>query len=93
DESYSRGPIVISSRVDSFNAIRTMLRFLGQASFQPTSRADEYENFLEDKIVDTLIAIKKRGSLIDSLYEGDLGTRDEGANPGRAGRGTVSVIE
>jgi len=92
DESYSRGPIVIGSRIDSFNAIRTTLRFLGHASFQPTSKADEYEHFLEDKIVETLIAIKKRGSFVDALYEGYLGTKDEGANPGRAGRGTVTVI-
>jgi len=71
---------------------RTTLRFLGHASFQPTSKADEYEHFLEDKIVETLIAINKRGSFVDALYEGYLGTKDEGANPGRAGRGTVTVV-
>lgn len=92
DESYSRGPIVISSRIDSFNAIRTTLRFMGNAGFEPTPKAESFEHFLEDKIVETLISLKKRGSFINALYEGYLGTRDEGANPGRAGRNTVTVI-
>ena len=90
DESYGRGPIVIASRIDSFNAIRTMLRFLGESKFAPTQRALEYEHFLEDKILDTLLALRDRGSFVKALYEGDLGTNEEGAYPGRAGRNTVT---
>jgi methylmalonyl-CoA mutase cobalamin-binding subunit len=92
DESYSRGPIVIGSRIDSFNAIRTTLRFMGHAGFDPTPKAESFEHFLEDKIVETLITVKKRGSFVNALYEGLLGARDEGANPGRAGRETVTLI-
>ncbi|HPB30100.1 MAG TPA: cobalamin B12-binding domain-containing protein [Candidatus Sumerlaeota bacterium] len=92
DESYSRGPITIASRIDSFYAIRTALRFLGSATFEPTGKAKEYENFLEDRIVDTLLALKKRGSFVEAMYEGYLGTKDEGAYPGRAGRGTVTTV-
>ncbi|MBN1900191.1 cobalamin B12-binding domain-containing protein [Candidatus Sumerlaeota bacterium] len=93
DESYSHGPIVIGSRIDSFNAIRSMLRFMGHGGFEPTPKAESYEHFLEDKIVETLITVKKRGSFVNALYEGLLGARDEGANPGRAGRDTVTIKE
>ncbi len=90
DESYGRGPIVIASRIDSFNSVRTMLRFLGHSTFQPTAQVESYAHFLEDKIVETLIAVKRRGGFVDALYEGLLGTKEEGAYPGRAGRGTVT---
>ena len=91
DESYGRGPIVMASRIDSFNAIRTMMRFLGNGGFAPTPRVNDYEHFLEDKIVETLINLKKRGCFSKALYEGYLGTNEEGAYPGRAGRGTVTI--
>jgi len=92
DESYSRGPIVIASRIDSYNAIRTMLRFMGNGGFEATPRAEEYEHILEEKILDTLLALRKRGSFASALYEGYLGTRDEGAYPGRAGKNTVKLV-
>lgn len=90
DESYGRGPITIPSRIDSFNAIRTMMRFMGNGGFKPTPLAIEYEQVLEDKILETLLALKKRGSFVDALYEGYLGLPEEGAHPGRAGRDSVS---
>ncbi|HNT33616.1 MAG TPA: cobalamin-dependent protein, partial [bacterium] len=36
DESYSRGPITIASRVDTFNALRAMFRFFGSTKITPT---------------------------------------------------------
>jgi methylmalonyl-CoA mutase cobalamin-binding subunit len=90
DESYSRGPITIAARIDSFNALRTMFRFLGDATFAPTPKCREYADKLQDDIIAVLKGVKERGSMVDALYEGHFGTREEGANPGRAGRHTVT---
>ncbi len=90
DESYSRGPITIAARIDTFNALRTMFRFLGDATFAPTPKCQEYADRLQEGIIAVLKGVKESGSMVDALYEGHFGTREEGANPGRAGRHTVA---
>jgi len=90
DESYSRGPITIAARIDTFNALRTMFRFLGDATFAPTPKCQEYADKLQEDIIAVLKGVKEKGSMVDALYEGHFGTREEGANPGRAGRHTVA---
>ena len=90
DEAYSRGAITIASRIDTFNSLRTIFRFLGDAKIVPSPKSKEYTEQLIDGIIKVLTTVKKRGSFVDSLYEGDFGTREEGGNPGRAGRGTVT---
>lgn len=89
DEAYSRGPISLASRVDTLRAVQESFRFLGKAEIRPTSKAKEYEKEVTEGIEITLEKIAKRGSFVNALYEGLLGSPQDGAYPGRAGRNTV----
>jgi hypothetical protein len=89
DEAYSRGPISIASRIDTLRATQEAFRFLGKAEIKPTSKAKEYEKEITSGIEKTLENIARRGSFVDALYEGLLGSPQDGAYPGRAGKGTV----
>lgn len=89
DEAYSRGPITLASRIDTLQGVGETFRFMGGAAFTPTRAAEEYAGVLEERIYEVLHEVARRGSLVDSLYEGLLGNQEDGANPGRAGRGTV----
>ncbi|MFN3282701.1 MAG: B12-binding domain-containing protein [Pseudothermotoga sp.] len=89
DEAYARGAITTSARIDSLRAIADAYRFFGDAKIEPTKRAFEYAKMIKDCIFETLKKVAERGDFVASLYEGLFGTKEEGANPGRAGRGTV----
>ncbi len=89
DEAYARGAITTSARIDSLRAIADAFRFFGKTKIEPTKQAFEYAQMIKDGIYDTLRKVAERGDFVASLYEGLFGTREEGANPGRAGRGTV----
>lgn len=89
DEAYARGAITTSARIDSLRAIADAYRFFGDAKIEPTKRAFEYAKMIKDGIFETLKKVAERGDFVASLYEGLFGTKEEGANPGRAGRGTV----
>ena len=91
DESYGRGPIVIASRIDTFNSLRTVFRFFGDVKISPTTKQKEYSNWLQSEIINVLRKVRSRGDFGQSIYEGDFGTREEGGNPGRAGRNTVTL--
>jgi methylmalonyl-CoA mutase cobalamin-binding subunit len=92
DEAYSRGPIVIASRIDTFQSVRTALRFLGSAKMYPTSQSEKYSEFLQEEMLNVLRRVRDRGSFVRGLYEGLFGTREEGGNPGQAGRNTVKKV-
>jgi len=89
DEAYSRGPISISSRIDTLRAIQEVFRFLGKAEIKPTAKAKEYEQEIKQGIETTLEKVARRGSFVNSLYEGLLGGPQDGAYPGLAGRDTI----
>lgn len=91
DESYGRGPIVVASRIDSFNSLRTTFRFFGDVKISPTSKQKEYSNWLQSEIIKVLRKVQSRGDFVKSIYEGDFGSQDEGGNPGRNGKNTVRV--
>lgn len=91
DESYSRGPITLASRVDTFNSIRTMFRFLGSATIQPTPQCDQFASEISDELLTVLRQVRDRGDFVQSLYAGDFGTPEEGGHPGLSGRGTVKI--
>ena len=93
DESYSRGPIVISSRIDTINSIRTTFRFFGDATISPTPKALEYQEQTVDGILQVLKSAVDQGGFVKGLYEGCFGTVDVGAKPGRAGRNTVRALK
>jgi hypothetical protein len=89
DEAYSRGSISLSSRVDTLRAVQEVFRFLGKAEIKPTRKVKEYEKEITQGIEKTLEQVAKRGSFVNSLYEGLLGSPEDGAYPGRAGKETV----
>jgi len=92
DEAYSGGPISVPSKIDTLRGVQEGLRFFGQAKIAPTAEAEKWADELTSKIRATLQAVADRGDFVQSLYEGLLGNREEGAYPGRAGRGTVTQI-
>ncbi|HZW04218.1 MAG TPA: hypothetical protein VFF68_09845, partial [Anaerolineaceae bacterium] len=89
DEAYSKGPISAQARVDSLRAVREMLRFMGATTYQRTPRSLELEDQLHAGIVATLEQIEQRGDFVAAIYEGLLGSREDGLYPGRIGRGTI----
>jgi len=91
DEAYAGGSITAAARVDTLKAVAGALRFFGAAGITPTPKAELMAQELRDGILATLKAVSKRAGFVAALYEGLLGNQDEGAYPGRAGRGTVSL--
>jgi len=91
DEAYSKGPISAPARVDSLRATRELLRFFGTAEIQPTPRADALQAELHTGITATLTAIARRGDFVAAIYEGLLGSQEDGLYPGRTGKGTVRI--
>jgi hypothetical protein len=93
DEAYSGGPIAAASRVDTLRAVKENFRFFGQAKIQPTERAQQWAEEMVAQIEEVLSNVVKIGDFVEAMYQGTLGTRDEGAYPGRAGRDTVTGVK
>jgi hypothetical protein len=92
DEAYSGGPISAAARVDTLRATQSAFRFFGHAKIIPTENSEVWASQIVEGIERTLESVVKNGSFVDALYKGLLGSREEGAYPGRAGRGTVKNI-
>ncbi|KXG75297.1 D-lysine 5,6-aminomutase beta subunit [Fervidicola ferrireducens] len=92
DEAYSGGPISAAARVDTLRATQSAFRFFGHAKIIPTENSEIWASQIVEGIERTLESVVKNGSFVDALYKGLLGSREEGAYPGRAGRGTVKNI-
>ena len=91
DEAYSRGPISLSSRIDTLRAVQETFRFLGKSHIKPTVKVKEYEEDIIKGIEKTLENVARRGSFVNALYEGLLGSPQDGAYPGRAGKDTIII--
>jgi len=89
DEAYSRGPICITSRIDSIRAISDAFRFVGDAKFATTSQADYFTEDLINKITETLREVDSKDNLTTAIYDGLLGNKEDGAYPGKFGFGTT----
>jgi methylmalonyl-CoA mutase cobalamin-binding subunit len=89
DEAYSRGPICIASRVDALQGVREASRFMGEASFAPTAAVDTMTEDLHRRITDVLDHVRTAPNLAAAISEGMLGDREDGAYPGKFGKGTV----
>ncbi|MCG0276092.1 MAG: cobalamin B12-binding domain-containing protein [Thermosediminibacteraceae bacterium] len=91
DEAYSGGPISAAARIDTLRATQAAFRFFGHTQIVPTKNSEVWASQIVEGIEKTLEAVVKNGNFVDALYKGLLGSREEGAYPGRAGRGTVKA--
>ncbi len=89
DEAYAGGPITAASRVDTLRATREAFRFLGRAAIQPGNLAEFWQHRLLAGIEQVLEDVLAAGGFVNAMYQGMLGSREDGAYPGRAGTGTV----
>jgi hypothetical protein len=89
DEAYSGGPISTPARIDTLRALKEGLRFYGSAKMQPSPNASAWADELILGIERVLAEVVKRGDFVKALYDGVLGSREDGAYPGRGGRGSV----
>ncbi|WP_248925027.1 cobalamin B12-binding domain-containing protein [Paenibacillus hamazuiensis] len=88
DEAYSRGPITAQARVDTLRAVKESFRFLGRGKVEPTAHAIDLAEELTAGIEAVLEQVREAG-FVEALYRGMLGSPEDGAYPGRAGKGTV----
>lgn len=91
DEAYSRGPISITSRIDTIRAITDAFRFVGNAKFEATKQAEYFTEDLIKKITETLKEVDSKTDLTEAIYQGCLGNKEDGAYPGTFGFGTVKT--
>jgi methylmalonyl-CoA mutase cobalamin-binding domain/chain len=89
DEAFSGGPITVPARIDTLRATQASFRFFGQSSIAPTENAQNWANEIEEGIEKVLESVVKNGNFIEALYQGILGSREDGAYPGRAGKNSV----
>ncbi len=89
DEAYSRGPICVTSRIDSIRAVTDAFRFIGDAGFAPTAQAEYFTNDLIEKITVVLREVNKMDNLPMAINAGLLGNKEDGAYPGQFGKGTL----
>lgn len=89
DEAYSGGPIAAPSRCDTLRAVQEVFRNLGSTRIQPSAHAESWANELVEGIEWTLRQVLEKPTFVQALYDGVLGSKEEGAYPGRNGRGTI----
>lgn len=91
DEAYSGGPISSPAKVDTLRAVQEGFRFLGRATITPTPRAAPAADKLVAGIEAVLDEVLRVGDFVEAIHAGVLGSREEGAYPGRAGKDTVTT--
>ena len=92
DEAYSGGPISVPSKIDTLRAVGEGFRFFGQTPLASTPQMEVWRDTIVSGIDSVLAKIVERGDFVQSLYEGILGNREDGAYPGRNGKDTVTTI-
>ena len=90
DEAYSRGPISITSRIDSIRAVTDAFRFMGNAQIAPTRHAEAFTEDLVEQITDVLKEVNAKENLPQAINAGILGSEEDGAYPGKFGAGSMS---
>lgn len=89
DEAYSGGPIAAPSRCDTLRAVGEVFRNLGATRIQPSPQAELWSQEIVEAIERVLREVLSRPSFVQALYDGVLGSKEEGAYPGRNGKGTI----
>jgi methylmalonyl-CoA mutase cobalamin-binding subunit len=90
DEVYSRGPITGIGRIGTLSAVKESFRFFGKTKMCPSDQALKWKDELKSNIKQTLKQVAEAPSFVDALYTGILGSKEDGAYPGRFGKNTVS---
>lgn len=93
DEAYSGGPIAAASRIDTLKAVKESFRFFGIAKIEPTPQARRWAEEMVTGIEKVLRQVAQIGDFVEAMYKGALGTREEGAYPGRTGKDTVFEVK
>ena len=91
DEAYSGGMIAAASRIDSLRAFKEGSRFFGSVKMQTTEQAVRWADELTLGIERVLKEVVECGDFVKALYDGILGSKEDGVYPGRAGRNTVTA--
>jgi methylmalonyl-CoA mutase cobalamin-binding domain/chain len=91
DEAYSGGPISAPAKIDTLRAVQESFRFLGRGVITPTDTAKRYSEQIIDGIEKVLDEVINTEDIVSAIQGGVLGNREEGAYPGRAGKGTVEI--
>ncbi|QNB45226.1 cobalamin-binding protein [Thermanaerosceptrum fracticalcis] len=91
DEAYAGGPISVPAKIDTLRGVEEAFRFLGQDDIRPSERANQWAQEMVEGIKRVLTKVAERDDFVQTLYEGLLGSKEEGAYPGRAGKGTVII--
>ena len=89
DEAYSGGPISVPAKIDTLRAVGEGFRFFGGMELAATRRTEAWSEEIISGIDDVLDRVIAAGDFVRALYDGVLGSREDGAYPGRNGRGTV----
>lgn len=92
DEAYSGGPITVPSKIDTLRAVGEGFRFFGQTSIATTKQMELWRDEIVKGIDDVLTRVVEKGDFVQALYDGILGSREDGAYPGRNGRDTVNRL-
>ena len=89
DEAYSGGPISVPSRVDTLRAVAESFRFLGSTKLQISAQAEALSREMVSNIESVLVKVAESGDFVKAIYDGILGSREDGVYPGRFGHNTV----
>lgn len=89
DEAYSGGPITVPSKIDTLRAVGEALRFYGHTTISQTKQMEIWRDDIVTGIDKVLADVVAKGDFVQALYDGVLGSREDGAYPGRNGRDTV----
>jgi len=88
DEAYSGGPITVPSKIDTLRAVAEALRFYGHTTIARTKQMEIWRDEIVSGIDKILTDVVAKGDFVQALYDGVLGSREDGAYPGRSGRET-----
>jgi hypothetical protein len=91
DEAYSGGPITVSARIDTLRAVAEGFRFFGHSRMEISRNARVWSEKMIDGIEGVLSRVADRQDFVGAIYDGLLGSREDGAYPGRAGQNTVTT--
>ena len=92
DEAFSKGSITAAGRISSLKAVQEAFRFLGTGHIEPTQQAQQWTQELIEDIRITLKSVSEAPSFVDALYQGLLGSKEDGVYPGRAGRNSIEEV-